>query len=596
MKKIFIFIAIFLISISKLLAQSQPDFDWVKINGQTVNWNSTTTIEMTLNETFSLKTRVSNTGDDSPAYYNNITYSFPQFTSSTHKNRVSKGSGTDSDLDYGEYWGNEAQGGDGYANYVMVEASDNNEWDGSDGLGDEENEFEVNIKPLNTGYFTIYIRAWANNIESWDGGTYKPSSSSYYDCLNLPAYKLNVYIPPFVEACYWSTTSSSGNAIPNNTIKEAGTKIYVNIHSTGFSSVNVKVYEDETITDLKVDEFTVTGLSDGFGSYPWTCPWMDDGYLQGIPEYYFKIENNNDWKSDLVQVDDTTPPSVPVLTQPEDEQIFPYNQTNISFDWGNSIDNGGYGTGVDHYHIQVSNSTSFTNIVWEVDRDQYHSNASHTFSPNRTYYWRVNATDKDNHTSPYSSSNRWFKIENELGWIAGIVYESGNTSNRIKDAILSIAGSDYATSDNNGEYSIKLDPGTYDLKCSAEDYEEMTIKGIVVVGDETTTANFNLTSVGIDNDIVIPYKTALHNNYPNPFNPTTTISYSLKENSLVSLEIYNLRGQKVKTLVNAKKEKGEWTVFWNGKDENSNSVCSGIYFYRLKTENFVQSKRMILLK
>lgn len=520
MKKVFIFIAILLISISKLLAQAQPDFDWVKINGQTVNWNSTTTIEMTTNETFSLKTRVSNTGDDSPAYYNNITYSFPQFTSSSNKDRVSNGSGTDSDLDYAEYWGDEAQGGDGYANYVMVEVCDNDGWDGSDWGNDEENEFEVNINPLDYGYFTIYIRAWANNIESWDGGTYEPSSSNYYDCLNLPAYKIRVYVRELQDIidCYWSTTSSSGNAIPNNTIKEAGTIIYLNIHSTGFSSVNVKVYEAETLADQIVDEFTVTGLSDGFGSYPWTCPWMDDGYLQGIPEYYFKIEDNNSWKSDLVQVDDTTPPSVPELTNPDDEQTFPYNQTNISFDWGNSIDNGGYGTGVDHYHIQVSTNTSFANIVWEEDRN--YSNASHTFSPNRTYYWRVNATDIDGgsqgcHTSSYSPY-REFTIEPEFGM---------------------------------PEY-----------------------------------------------DILIPYKTALYNNYPNPFNLTTTICYSLKENSLVSLGIYNLRGQKVKTLVNGKKEKGEWTVFWNGKDENSNSVCSGIYFYRLKTDNFVQTKMMILLK
>lgn len=93
-----------------------------------------------------------------------------------------------------------------------------------------------------------------------------------------------------------------------------------------------------------------------------------------------------------------------------------------------------------------------------------------------------------------------------------------------------------------------------------------------------------------------PNQFALYNAYPNPFNPTTIICYSLKENSLVSLEIYNIKGQKVKTLVNSKKEKGEWTVFWNGKDESGSSVCSGIYFYRLKTGNFIQTKRMTLLK
>ena len=88
-------------------------------------------------------------------------------------------------------------------------------------------------------------------------------------------------------------------------------------------------------------------------------------------------------------------------------------------------------------------------------------------------------------------------------------------------------------------------------------------------------------------------------NFPNPFNPTTTISYQLPENSEVELAIYNLKGQKVKQLVSnsaGQLSAGQHSVVWNGKDDNGKSVSSGIYFYKLKTGNYEQTRKMILIK
>ena len=90
-------------------------------------------------------------------------------------------------------------------------------------------------------------------------------------------------------------------------------------------------------------------------------------------------------------------------------------------------------------------------------------------------------------------------------------------------------------------------------------------------------------------DILIPNIATLYQNYPNPFNPTTTISF-------VTLEIYNLKGQKVKTLVDELLESGNHTVIWNGTNDNEKSVSSGIYFYKLKTVNHEETKKMILMK
>jgi len=108
-------------------------------------------------------------------------------------------------------------------------------------------------------------------------------------------------------------------------------------------------------------------------------------------------------------------------------------------------------------------------------------------------------------------------------------------------------------------------------------------------------AQVNLISTGV-NDPVIPSEISLHQNYPKPFNPTTTINYSLKENSKVSLNIYNIKGQKVKQLINDQVSAGQHTIVWNGLDDDGKSVTSGVYFYKLKAGNFEQTRKMILMK
>ncbi len=90
--------------------------------------------------------------------------------------------------------------------------------------------------------------------------------------------------------------------------------------------------------------------------------------------------------------------------------------------------------------------------------------------------------------------------------------------------------------------------------------------------------------------------TALKGNFPNPFNPTTNIAYSLKETAKVKIEIYNLKGQLVKTLVNDTLPKGEHRTTWNGQDQHGNSVSSGIYFYKMQVGDYTSTKKMMLMK
>lgn len=86
------------------------------------------------------------------------------------------------------------------------------------------------------------------------------------------------------------------------------------------------------------------------------------------------------------------------------------------------------------------------------------------------------------------------------------------------------------------------------------------------------------------------------NSYPNPFNPSTTIRYNLPITGNVKLEIYNVRGQLIKTLVNERMDSGEHTIEWNGTDNTSRSVSSGIYFSRLTSGNKTAYSKMLLMK
>jgi hypothetical protein len=91
-------------------------------------------------------------------------------------------------------------------------------------------------------------------------------------------------------------------------------------------------------------------------------------------------------------------------------------------------------------------------------------------------------------------------------------------------------------------------------------------------------------------------KYALSQNYPNPFNPTTTIDYSLKATGHVSLNIYNVAGQLVRSLVDDTKAAGSFKIEWNGRDNVGQAVSSGVYFYKLISNDFSMTKKMVLLK
>jgi len=97
----------------------------------------------------------------------------------------------------------------------------------------------------------------------------------------------------------------------------------------------------------------------------------------------------------------------------------------------------------------------------------------------------------------------------------------------------------------------------------------------------------------------VPQHYRLSQNYPNPFNPATRIEYQLPVHTAqvrVSLKIYNVMGQEVRTLVNELQQPGYYAVTWDGRDSSGSEVATGIYFYRLAAGAFTATRRMALLK
>ncbi len=114
---------------------------------------------------------------------------------------------------------------------------------------------------------------------------------------------------------------------------------------------------------------------------------------------------------------------------------------------------------------------------------------------------------------------------------------------------------------------------------------------------ESEPSNVMTVNITENNDVIVtPLVTALKRNYPNPFNPETSIAFDLASAGNVEINIYNAKGQKVKTLISEFKNPGSYKAVWNGKDSNNQNCGSGIYFYKMKSGKYTSTGKMILMK
>ncbi len=142
---------------------------------------------------------------------------------------------------------------------------------------------------------------------------------------------------------------------------------------------------------------------------------------------------------------------------------------------------------------------------------------------------------------------------------------------------------------SNPEYvDSNLVNGTHYYKLTATDFSGNE-------GGPSLELPINITSVR-EEEGAVPKVFALFQNYPNPFNPYTQIKFSVANRTKVGLSVYNILGQRVKTLLDEEMEAGNYVATWDGKDEKGYDVSSGIYFYKLNTKEFTQTKKMLLVR
>ena len=142
--------------------------------------------------------------------------------------------------------------------------------------------------------------------------------------------------------------------------------------------------------------------------------------------------------------------------------------------------------------------------------------------------------------------------------------------------------------------TISFGLGSLDLPGTSMDPEILNVS--CGFPDTTNMVSFSTTNLSVMEQNGVPLKYNLSQNYPNPFNPSTKISFDLIEGGKSTLIVYNLLGKKINTLMNISLNAGHHSIEWNGLDENSQPVASGVYFYELRSGDFIAKKKMLLLR
>ena len=212
-------------------------------------------------------------------------------------------------------------------------------------------------------------------------------------------------------------------------------------------------------------------------------------------------------------------------------------------------------------------------------------NRAHTFDVSATIEITDEITTTENKI--FFIITNWAEYSTENPWHYLVVSKSDELNME-----LSTVGE---TATYNATLSVTMEPDWF-----VEDLHVVAVVQSFGSREVLQAAQIQFSGTGI-NEILPVTEVSLAQNYPNPFNPSTTISYSLIERSSVKLDVYNQKGQKIKTLINSTKDAGNHQIIWNGTNSSGKPVSSGIYLYKIHSEapgggKYTSVKKMILLK
>ena len=350
------------------------------------------------------------------------------------------------------------------------------------------------------------------------------------------------------------------------------------------------------ISDINQTTYTFTTALEYGSTYYWAVASYDGSTHSAWAQGSFTVVGGS---------------SVTVIPSVPSDGSVEYNR-DVTFYWYL----GGSSLGIQGYELQYSQTSNFS-LVTTVPSGTVGTNMFYTvtgLTPGATYYWRVRG---DYGSGNYTSYSTIYSFTVDAGASAvvprigsparGVTVETGSPVLSWFNPVQSSSSLSYDVElSRNAEFTesvvytdvnqlqaeaSNLESGEYFWRVRSKTNEE--------ISGYSESGNFKvkdgITSVAEESE-VLPTVYELSQNYPNPFNPETTIKFSLAESQYVSIKIYNMLGQEVRTLMNEQRNQGSYNVLWNGKDNNGNQVSSGTYIYRIRAGEFVSTKKMVLLK
>jgi carboxypeptidase T len=229
---------------------------------------------------------------------------------------------------------------------------------------------------------------------------------------------------------------------------------------------------------------------------------------------------------------------------------------------------------------------------WSLHTDSYHS-PTHSFAyapyPNNADYSLTLSSPINMQSVPVCYLTFWNRYSLETGWDFGYVEVSSNNGSTWQQ-IIGYSGTNLTWTEQSFDITQYVNSASqFKIRFRLTSDGNTLYQGWWV--DDIKFTNYCLGTVGVPGVTNIPKTYALQQNYPNPFNPVTVIKYQIPQPVNVSIKVFDLLGKEVASLVNEKKEPGYYEVSFNG-----GNLASGLYFYRIEAGNFVETKKMMLIK
>jgi len=381
------------------------------------------------------------------------------------------------------------------------------------------------------------------------------------------------------------------------------------VHDVGMADFNGDTYPD--IFLLSHDSPSKIYLNAGDGTF--LLSNQNIGSIGDYPQYIDLGDIDNDGDIDALIYNWQSVPNILCINDGAG------NFTIVNIDY--------WGSDAKGFELADFNGDSFLDVfvnirdnpnqIWLNDETGNFINSNHSFGNGGEY---TDCIDFDNDgdmdiaiTNPGSGVTIWLNQNNTGTFIAGHSIAEGATHCKLIDVELD-GDFDLITTDLSNGNKLWLNDGTGSFISLGQIFGNSHVLSVdcgdidgdgdddVIFGQLEGTGGNSVyfdesVLIGIDKENSsgsINYK--LHNNFPNPFNPTTKLRYDLPEQAFVQLAIYDLLGRQVTTLVNRVEEPGYRSVTWNGTDAVGKTVSAGMYLYVIKAGDFVQTRKMILLK